>query len=74
MNRIKKDVVKTKLPWWDRLNGMLTPYIGPPQLGPYGEAPLPPTGPKPCPLCGQPMDLHEVERGEGRIPSRLVCP
>jgi hypothetical protein len=66
--------VKTKLPWWERLNGALRPYIGPPPLGPYGEAPLPPTGPKPCPLCGAPMDEHTVERGEGRIPSRLVCP
>ena len=66
--------MKTKLPWWDRLNGMLMPYIGPPQLGPYNEEPLPPTAAKACPICGQPMSEHEIERGEGRIPTRIHCP
>jgi hypothetical protein len=66
--------MKTKIPWWDRLNRRLMPYIGPPPLGPYNEAPLPPTAAKPCPLCGEPMSEHEIERGEGRVPTRLVCP
>jgi hypothetical protein len=66
--------VKLKLPWWDRLNEMLLPYIGPPELGPYDEPPLPPTGPKPCPVCGARMDEHEIERGEGRIATRIHCP
>jgi hypothetical protein len=66
--------MKIKLPWWDRLNGMLMPYIGPPPLGPYNEAPLPAAGSRPCPLCGKPMDRHEIERGEGRVPTRIHCP
>ena len=61
-------------PWWDRLNGVLLPYIGPPPLGPFGQDALPPTGPKPCPLCGQAMSLHEIERGEGRTATRVHCP
>jgi hypothetical protein len=66
--------MKRKLPWWDRLNRMLLPYIGPPPLGPYGEDSLPPAGSRPCPLCGQPMDDHQIERGEGRVPTRIHCP
>jgi hypothetical protein len=66
--------MKAKLPWWDRLNKALLPYIGPPPLGPYNETPLPPTGPKPCPLCGRPMTEHGFERGEGRVPTRIHCP
>ncbi|MCU1597276.1 MAG: hypothetical protein JWQ47_1015 [Glaciihabitans sp.] len=63
-----------KLPWWDRLNGALRPYIGPPQLGPFNQPPLPPTGPKACPICGEPMDKHEIERGQGRTATRIHCP
>jgi hypothetical protein len=66
--------MKRRIPWWDRLNALLMPYIGPPPLGPYGEPPLPPTAAKPCPICGQPMSLHSVDRGVGHAPSRLVCP
>lgn len=66
--------MREKLPWWDRLNGMLMPYIGPPELGPYGQAPPAPTGPKPCPVCGAPMDEHEIERSGGNTPTRLHCP
>jgi len=66
-----------KLPWWDRLNNALIPKIGPPPLGPYNEAPLPPTGPKPCPVCGMPMSEHRIERGaqgDGRTATRIHCP
>jgi hypothetical protein len=66
--------VKEKLPWWDRLNRMLMPYIGPPELGPYDQAPLAPTGPKPCPLCGEPMTAHEIERSGGNTATRIHCP
>ena len=66
--------MSAKDPWWDRLNRKLFPYLGPPELGPYDEPPLPPTGPKPCPLCGMRMDEHEIERGEGRTPTRIHCP
>jgi hypothetical protein len=65
---------KPRLPWWDRINGALLPYIGPPELGPFGQAPLPPTGPKACPLCGNAMADHEIERGEGRTATRIHCP
>ena len=66
--------MKQKVPWWDRLNGRLLPYIGPPPLGPYNEAPLPPTAAKSCPLCGRAMSTHEIERGEGRTATRMHCP
>jgi hypothetical protein len=62
-----------RVSWWDRLNGALVPYIGPPPLGPYNEAPLPATGPKPCPMCGMPMTDHDIERREGR-PTQIHCP
>lgn len=60
--------------WWDRLNGALLPYVGPPPLGPFGEEPLPPTAAKPCPLCGAAMSEHVIEHNEGRTASRLHCP
>ena len=60
-----------RLPWWDRLNNLLRPYIGPPPLGPYDQAPeVHPTG---CPICGMPMAEHVVERTDNR-PTRLHCP
>lgn len=62
-----------KAAWWDRLNRTLFPYIGPPPLGPYGEAELPSTRAKPCPLCGHPMSEHEIERRENR-PTSIHCP
>ena len=62
-----------KAPWWDRLNRLLLPYIGPPPLGPYDEDPLPPTQDKACPLCGQAMADHDVERRADR-PTQLHCP
>ncbi|NEM92435.1 hypothetical protein [Galbitalea soli] len=58
----------------DKLNARLLPYIGPPPLGPYDEAPLPPTGAKPCPVCGNPMDAHTFDRLQGHAPSRMHCP
>jgi hypothetical protein len=66
--------MKAKSSWWDRLNGALFPYLGPPELGPYDEPPLAPTGGKPCPICGVQMSLHEIERGEGRTATRIHCP
>ena len=62
-----------KAPWWDRLNRRLLPYLGPPPLGPYDEEPLPPTQAKACPLCGQAMADHDVERRADR-PTQLHCP
>lgn len=65
--------MKDKVPWWDRLNGALYPYLGPPKLGPYNQAPLADTGTKACPLCGGLMSMHELDRGAGR-PTYLRCP
>jgi hypothetical protein len=67
-------VMKVKLPWWDRLNGALIPYIGPPPLGPYNEAPLPPSAEKACPICGHPMAEHTFDRSTDHTATRMYCP
>lgn len=59
--------------WWDNLNRALFPYMGPAQLGPFDEPPLSSTSGKPCPLCGQPMDRHVIERS-ATAATRLHCP
>ncbi len=66
--------MKDKLSWVDRLNRALFPYLGPPELGPYDEPPLAPTGPKACPVCGARMDAHVIDRGDSRTPTRIHCP
>lgn len=66
--------MKAKTPWWDRLNGALRPYIGPPPLGPYNEAPLPATSEKACPLCGMPMSQHRFDRSTDHTSTRMYCP
>ena len=58
---------------WDvtkKLNKALFPYMGPAAVGPYDEEHA---TVKPCPLCGNPMDAHDIERREGR-PTQLHCP
>ena len=59
--------------WWDKLNGALIPYLGPPKLGPFDQAPLPDARLKPCPLCGAPMAQHDLQRSADR-PTYLRCP
>ncbi|UCR88100.1 hypothetical protein [Mycetocola spongiae] len=54
------------------LNGKLRPYIGPPPLGPFNEEPLPPTAQAPCPICGNVMSEHIVDRSGER--TQLHCP
>lgn len=63
----------TKAAWWDRLNAALVPYLGPPVLGPYDQPPLPDSALRPCPLCGEPMSGHALDRSAGR-PTYLRCP
>jgi len=63
-----------KLRWWQRWDRALVPHLGPAQLGPYGEPPLPSTAEKPCPLCGQPMNLHRFERSTDHTATRMHCP
>jgi len=65
--------MQRKKNWADRLNARLLPYIGPPPLGPYNEAPLPPVREAACPMCGMVMSVHDVERREGR-PTKMSCP
>jgi hypothetical protein len=67
-------MMKAKLPWWDRLNGALFPYIGPPPLGPYNEAPLQAPAEKACPLCGRPMSEHRFDRSTDHTATRMYCP
>lgn len=57
----------------ERMNRTLRRYIGAPPLGPYNEAPLPPSQAQGCPLCGLPMSEHDVERRDGR-PTQVHCP
>lgn len=58
--------------FFNRLNRRLFPYIGPPPLGPYDEAPRPDPVAASCPLCGNPMREHEYDRSNG--PTKLYCP
>jgi hypothetical protein len=60
--------------WWERLNKAFFPYLGPAQLGPYNEPPLPPTSEKACPLCGQRMALHTFDRSQDHTATRMHCP
>lgn len=55
----------------NRLNARLLPYIGPPPLGPYDDAPAP-SRPPACPLCGVAMAEHEIDRSFER--TQLRCP
>ncbi|QEO14406.1 hypothetical protein FLP10_08210 [Agromyces intestinalis] len=55
----------------DRLNARLLPWIGPPPLGPYDEASEPPAPPT-CPICGQAMADHVIDRSAPR--TQLHCP
>jgi hypothetical protein len=70
--------VSERSSWWDRLNRTLFPYIGPPPLGPgpQGEKAVDAAAPAPrCPLCGEPMADHEIERtADWSTPTRLHCP
>lgn len=64
--------MSTKSPWWDRLNSLLRPHIGPPPLGPYNQPPA--IHDKPCPLCGKPMAGHEFEHRGNNQPTLMHCP
>ncbi|MRG59895.1 hypothetical protein GE115_08435 [Agromyces sp. CFH 90414] len=55
----------------DRLNARLLPWLGPPPLGPYDEPAQAPAAPG-CPLCGEPMSEHVIDRGAPR--TQLHCP
>ncbi|TFD95145.1 hypothetical protein E3T61_00460 [Cryobacterium lactosi] len=55
------------------LNGRLLPFIGPPPLGPYDdEVPVQERPVARCPLCGEPMTEHDIDRSGER--TQLRCP
>ena len=54
------------------LDGKLVPVLGPPPLGPYGADDPQPEAHTSCPICGEPLAQHRLERdGEH---SYLHCP
>lgn len=60
---------------WTALNRTFRPVMGPAQLGPFNEAPLPAPDAKPCPLCGRPMTEHTMARSSDQsVATRLRCP
>ncbi|GGF35849.1 hypothetical protein [Subtercola lobariae] len=58
------------------LNGRLFPYLGPPPLGPFdtesAESKAQAALARACPLCGNPMSEHVVDRSGER--TQLYCP
>ena len=72
VSKVSKETPKRA--WWQNLNRALFPFMGPAQLGPFGEPPLPPTDVKPCPLCGKPMSGHTFERSQDHNSTRMYCP
>jgi hypothetical protein len=68
--------VDERIRWWERLNRLFFPVMGPAQLGPGrgGERPPEPALTT-CPLCGREMRDHVVQRtSDQHTPTRLVCP
>ena len=58
--------------WWDKLNRAIFPFMGPAQVGPYETEARPSMVAAPCPLCGAPMNTHEIDRSGPR--TQLYCP
>lgn len=52
------------------LDGKLTPTLGPPPVGPYGDEPE--GADKKCPVCGHPMDEHRIDHSTTN--AVLICP
>ena len=61
--------------FWNRVNRLAYRYGGPAQIGAGRDETLDqPVAPTGCPLCGRPMELHEIRRGTGATPTRMICP
>ena len=62
--------------WWNRLNQLLFPFMGPAQVGTGGVARTDPVrAPASCRDCGHPYSEHEIRRGIGaNQPSSILCP
>ncbi len=56
--------------WTDWVNKKLFPWIGPPPLGPYNVVPADEAkaaqAAATCPICGELMSIHEVDRSGER--------
>ena len=59
--------------FFNRLNRVVYTFTGPAQVG-IGrpEAPYEPPADPRCPICGEPMDQHRVDRSGER--TQLYCP
>ena len=62
--------------FWNRWNRFTYNFSGAAQVGTGGrsERALQPPTEHTCPMCGRPMAEHEIERGNGRTPTRIHCP
>lgn len=58
--------------FFNRVNRVLFPYLGPPPLGPYDQPEPQPARERACPLCGSPMASHDKGAADGR--TILYCP
>ena len=58
--------------WWDKLNKVFFPVFGPAQVGPYEVTERPSVTHASCPMCGQDMALHEIDRSGPR--TQVHCP
>ena len=62
-----------RVPWYERLDRIFYPILGPSQVGDPNEPPPPPIRTDlRCPLCHNLMSDHEVKRST--VIGRLYCP
>jgi hypothetical protein len=63
--------------FWNWVNRQSFKIAGPAQVGiGYGktEAPYTPPADPTCPICHQPMSLHNLNRGNANTPTYISCP
>ncbi|KZC94227.1 MULTISPECIES: hypothetical protein [Clavibacter] len=56
----------------ERFNQRLRPYLGAPPLGPYDDEPVQEPMSRLCPMCGEPMPDHVIDRSGPR--TQVRCP
>jgi len=62
--------------FYQKANRVVRTFTGPADIGAgHPEAPEVRRTDARCPICGQPMAAHEVQRAADQLtPTRLVCP